>query len=1042
MRILKCLALLVVLLLPATVFAQATLTGIVHDASGAVLPGVTVEASSPALIEKTKAAVTDGTGQYRIIDLRPGTYEVSFTLTGFSTVKREGIELTGSFVATINADMKVGALAETITVTGETPVVDVQSAKRELVMNQDVIQTLPATRAAGALLNAVAGLQVDTNGTALSPTMTFFNAHSSTINSGFVAGEGRYTVMGLPVSASRSGGPSSYVYDTVNAQEVGVTVGGGIGEDAVGGPSMNIVPKSGGNAFKGSAFINGAGTWSSSSNLTSDVAALNPNLKPASAISKAYDWSGAYGGPILKDRLWFFGSYRSLDTSTPQDGIVANANAGNAARWDWVGDNNTTTRLVQGRQMIIGRLTAQAGKSRLSFNSEYQHRCEGTPLTVAGQGCHARGADWIGLGNNAAPTQMSPEATSTAARGYFDVPFYVNQGSWTMAASNKLLFEAGVSLFRYQPIFGHPPSDGITNLIPVTEQSNAINAATGLPYAPVANYRYRGVESWGPASGKNNDIVGSVSYVTGAHSAKFGAQSRRLDLQDDDLAGQTQLGYRFNQGVPNAVSYYLPEMGRRTITYNTGFYAQDTWTKSRLTLQGALRYDRVTSYAPVEGNGTFGKATFLNPVAITIAETPGVQAYNDISPRVGVAYDVFGTGRTAIKLNWGRYLAYAANDSPYTSTNPGATITRNVQNRGWTDTNKNLVVDCSLLNTAANGECAAAVGTATTFGLAGAATIVDPAVLNGWGVRPNDYQTTVTLQHQIVPRVSADVSYTHRTFHGFFVTDDLARNAGTAYETFNLTAPNDSRLPNAGQPITFYTVKAAANVAAQTILRPETSFGPERDSHWNGVDFTVNARLRQGLTLQLGTSTGGAVVDQCQAVVTYNNVVNGVELGPDPRNCRNVDPWQTTARGLVSYTIPKIDVLVSATVRSQPPIQLTASWQVPNSVILASLGHLPTGATATGTTTLQLLPAADPNKLFADQRRNQVDMRVAKVLRFGRTRADVGIDLYNLLNANYATAYNTTYVYNTDNTPRAAGWATPTGIFQPRFVRFNFTLDF
>jgi hypothetical protein len=147
-------------------------------------------------------------------------------------------------------------------------------------------------------------------------------------------------------------------------------------------------------------------------------------------------------------------------------------------------------------------------------------------------------------------------------------------------------------------------------------------------------------------------------------------------------------------------------------------------------------------------------------------------------------------------------------------------------------------------------------------------------------------------------------------------------------------------------------------------------------------------------------------------------------------------------RGLASYTIPKIDVLISGTVRSQPPLQLTASWQVPNSVIAASLGHLPVGATATGTTTLQLLPLSDSNKLYADQRRTQIDMRFAKVLRFGRTRSDIGIDLYNLLNTNYATGFNTTYVYTTDNTARPAGWGTPTGIFQPRFVRFNFTLDF
>src|SRR6185312_8258871 len=312
----KCLLVLVVLLLPTAAFAQGTLTGTVKDASGAVLPGVTVEASSPALIEKTKAAVTDGTGQYRIIDLRPGTYSLTFTLTGFNTVKREGIELTGTAVVTIPAELKVGGVQETITVTGETPVVDVQSAKREVVMSSETLNTLPVTRAAGALLNAVPGLQVDTNGTALAPTMTFFNAHSSSINSGFVAGEGRYQVNGLPVSASRSGGPSSYVYDTVNAQEVGVTVGGGIGESDIGGPVMNIIPKSGGNTFKGSAFLNEAGSWSSSQDLSSDIQALNPNLKPATAISKAYDWSGSYGGPIVKDRLWFFGSYRALSTST------------------------------------------------------------------------------------------------------------------------------------------------------------------------------------------------------------------------------------------------------------------------------------------------------------------------------------------------------------------------------------------------------------------------------------------------------------------------------------------------------------------------------------------------------------------------------------------------------------------------------------------------------------------------------------------------------------------------------------------------------
>ena len=1053
---LKCLTVLVVLLLPATAFAQASLTGTVRDASGAVLPGVTVEAASPALIEKVRSAVTDGTGQYRIIDLRPGTYSLTFTLPGFNTVKRDGIELTGSQTLTIPVEMRVGGIEETITVTGESPVVDVQNARREVVLDNDTIQTIPATRAAGALLNATPGMFVGDAGLSTSPTMTNFYARSSTINSTSVAGEGRYAVNGFPITAARSGGFSSYVYDVVNADEVAITVGGGLGESDIGGPVMNIIPRSGGNAFAGTAFLSNAGDWSSGNNLDSDIQALNPNLQQNPGVITAYDWSGSFGGPIKRDRLWFYGSYRDLSTQVAMEGISANANAGNPARWDWVGAP-IDARLVQDRTMAIGRLTGQFGNHRVRFNSEYQHRCEGTPLKVETDGCHNRGEDWIGLGNNTGATQMSPEATQTAARGYFDVPFYINQGTWTMAASDRLLFEGGYTAFRYQPIFGHPAPDGDTSLTSVTEQSNAINPATGLPFAPVANYRYRGVESWGPAKGTTDDVMTSASYVTGANSMKFGYQFRRLDLLDKDVANQTQLGYRFNRGVPNAVSYYLPDFGRRTITQTHSIYFQDSWTLDRLTLQGALRYDRAASFAPSELNGTTS-TSFLNPQPITIERTPGVDAYHDITPRVGVAYDVFGTGKTALKFNWGRYLAYAANDSPYTATNPGATVVRNVMNRGWTDNDRDYVVDCDLLNpsaqspaTGAVDTCAAASGTAPNFGKLGAATAVDPGVLSGWGVRPHDYQTTVTVQQELVPRVSAEFSFTHRTFHSYFVTDDLTRrgNINSFYETYTLTAPQDPRLPDGGgyQIVRYLPTPAALAVAPQRLLIREQDLGAERDSRWDGFDLTLNARLRGGVTTQLGTTTGRAKVDTCDVDVRYNQVqATGAIQGPDPRGCNNVEPWETTLRGLASYTIPRIDVLVSTVVRSQPPALLaataatTAQWQVPNSVIIAALGHSHPSLTPTGTTTVPL--GHNDARIYADDRRTQVDMRFAKILRFGRTRSDIGVDLNNVFNTNYATGYNTTYVFNTDNAPRPSGWGTPTSIYNPRFVRLNFTVNF
>src|SRR5262245_31852219 len=307
-RLLSLCVLACCVLVPSLAYSQTTLAGVVRDTSGAVLPGATVEAGGPALIERARTAVSDGSGQYRITDLPPGTYSVTFSLTGFTRVVREGVVLSGSGVTTINADLRVGALEETITVTGETPVVDVQSTRREMVITAQTLATAPVTRTYGALLAAIPGITTDntSRGALTEPFMTFFTANGGRAN------EGRMLINGMPVAASfNGGGVSTFIYDVANTEEMQVLVSGGLGESEAGGPSVNLIPRAGGNAFNGQAFYSGTGDGLRSDNIDDYLRSVGLTRPPA--LLNQYDVSGSLGGPIVRDRLWFFGMERDFE---------------------------------------------------------------------------------------------------------------------------------------------------------------------------------------------------------------------------------------------------------------------------------------------------------------------------------------------------------------------------------------------------------------------------------------------------------------------------------------------------------------------------------------------------------------------------------------------------------------------------------------------------------------------------------------------------------------------------------------------------------
>jgi hypothetical protein len=1021
--------------IPSLVLAQS-LAGTVRDSSGAVLPGVTVEAASSALIERARSVVTDGSGQYQIIDLRPGTYVVTFTLPGFSTVSRTGLEVSGGGVVTVNAEMRVSAVQETITVTGESPVVDVQtSTSREQVLSNEFVRALPAARGYGNYLAGVPGISGTGLSSGAATSNNFFTSR------GGRSSEGNIQIDGMNVGSSvGGGGVSGYQYDMSTASEVQVTIAGGLAEVDRGGPAFNMVPKSGGNTFSGFYFASLAGEWGQGSNLDDELRAFGFAELPG--LIRSWDTNFAFSGPIRRDRVWFFANARTIGTYQDTPGVYANANAGNPSVWAYAKDDNIKVRNANSKRIGAARLTWQATqRNKLGLYVDYTKNCSGSAFSPDGGQCRGPGDGWTAAGPGIGPgvPTSSPESGTI-----WDAPAKIMQATYSAPWSNRVLVEAGFSSFWTE--WGDiRPAGSAVDQIPVTEQT--ASATTGTPNS---NFIYHGWPATGGTQQQNAQYRAAFSYVTGSHSFKVGYQGAYMSAKTPTFVGQ-QISYRFNNGVPNQLTQRLGPTLTSNRTVPDAFYVQDQWTRARLTLQGGLRYEHVRSFFP-EGQGVI-EAHRFGP-AFTFPKTEGVRGLNDITPRMGASYDVFGTGKTAIKVSMSKYLQAAFNGDVYTINNPAVTL-QSTTARGWTDANRDFVADCDFMNPAANGECQAWAN--LNWGQLVQTTTVNPDVQEGWGKRNSDWQFSAGVQHELVPRVSVDVSYSRRWWSNFFSTHNRALRPSD-YDEVTLTAPSDPRLPGGGgYPVTFLMRNNNSVLGlSDPYYTTNQDFGDETH-YWHGVDFTLNARLTNGLQFQGGTSTGRGVNDTCDVLIgrygrpmspttvvgTMTTPAKGVIDGqPD---CNAAEPWLSTFRGLASYTIPKVDVLVSAIVRSQANTQPGAdvatngSSRAANFLMSAAQFQAATGRPLRAGVTTETVNLLLPGQLYGE-RINNIDMRVAKIVRILGARANVGFDFYNLTNANAATTVDQTY--SADPAALGARWQRPTAVLNPRFVRFNVTVDF
>ena len=976
--------------LHAQVSTQASITGVVKDSSGAVLPGVTVEAASPVLIERLRTAVTDGSGQYRFESLRPGIYTVTFTLTGFSTVKREGVELVGSFTATVNGDLRVGTVEETITVTAENPIVDVQSAKRQQTLTGDIISAIPTARVYHSIATLVTGVTMsgtqDVGGVS-GPAVNTFTVHGGRLS------EGRVQVDGMPTGGSQGGaGVSFYVADIGNAQEVTFSTSGGLGEAEVGGPVMNVVPRSGGNTYGGSVFGNFANQEMSSSNYTTEL--QQAGLRAPNDLLKIWDIDGVFGGPLVKDRLWFFGGERHLGNRKLVAGMYYNQNAGDPNAWTYVPDLGRQARDDGTWTSSNLRLTWQATpRNKLNFFSDTQYVCVSCKY-----------------GGNAT---TAPEAAGTSTAS----PQYLHSVGWTAPVTSRLLLEAGAAV--YHAINGGKERDGNPHdLVRMTEQCSAGCAANG----GIPNLVYRSM-NWRLNISKPLRATASASYVTGAHSVKIGYLLNDIFFDTIVSTNSTQLAYRVNNGVPNQLTLDGGPFWTRNEVRSNSLYAQDQSTFGRLTVQGALRYDRVSSHFP---DMQIGPTKFI-PTPVQFPAQAGVDAYQDISPRVGATYDLFGAGKTALRVSFGRYLEAASLSGVYAGPNPTSLVLTTVS-RAWTDGNRNWVADCDLLNPAAQnftgsgGDSCGAYN--TNFGKPVLTNAYDPAAREGWGVRPSDWGLAATVQQQVLPRASIEVGYFRRWFQHFIVTDNLLQSPAD-HDPFSITAPSDPRLPGGGG----YAVSGLYNVnntvanLASNLIGYSSTIGADQYQYSNSVDVNINVRVRSGLTLQGGTSTSQTVADSCEVRAKLP------EMAPVNPYCHTATGFLTQVKGLGSYTVPRLAIQVSGTFQSLPGQSLAANYTVASAVVAQSLGRPLSNSAANVTVNL-----IAPGTLFGD-RINQVDFRVAKLLRHGRSRLNIGLDLYNAFNSSAVQTYNQAFV------PGGA-WLTPTLALPSRFAKIGVQVDF
>ncbi len=973
---------------PAAAQQSSGIAGVVRDTSGAVLPGATVEGASAALIEKARTVFSDDQGRYSIVDLRPGTYTVTFTLPGFRAARRESIELTSGFTATVNADLQVGTLEETVTVTGASPLVDTSNVREQSVLTRDLIDTLPIST---KHVNNVATLTPGFTGLG-EPAGQYSTQLGGGTGVGASAGTpatyhgktgSRVLLDGMSVENMQGIGNSSYQINAALVQEMVLQTSGISADTNADGVVLNVIPRDGGNRFSVIATGLYTNEHLESDNITDALRARG--LPSATTTTRVFDEAVSVGGPIRRDRLWFFGALRTWGSNKRYAGVFYNRTQGTpfftpwtdrpvdraSGRWEWY-------------DSTVARVTWQASpRNKFNFTFDRQMACN--------------------CGSN------TPQTSQEANFNYRFDPNILGQAVWNSPVTSRLLFESGAAA-----VISHWHRFLIGSQDDIAIQDQGL----GVSYNNTATYIGH------PNDSDRYSQRFSVSYVTGTHAFKTGVTVEEGVRNTLNRVTGNATSYVFVNQVPTQINLSGGPWFQEDNFIDLGLYAQDQWRMDRLTLNLGLRFDHYYGWIPAQ----HVRATRFLPDR-TFAAVKGVPSYKDFNPRVGAAYDLFGTGRTALKLSLGRYVKKFG--TTISDQNNPITTSVNLTGRAWNDANRNYVPDCELTTFAANGECGPIQN--QNFGRTNplANRWADDA-LRGFGIREYNWDLTAEVEHELRAGVSVSAGYYRNWYGNFLVVDNLAVTPDD-FDAFCIPAPRDARLPGGGgHQVCAFDVKPAKFGQVSNLVTQASRFGdPQRVNDY--VNISINTRLGSGIRFGGGFDTGRSVNDTCFVVdnpqVDMMIGIVGTAVAMGRQYCRVVTPFrgQTQVKLHGSYPLPW-DILVSGAYQDLSGPTIESLYSATTADIAPALGRNLAGGARTAT--LQLV---GPQTAF-DARIRRLDMRVGKSVRLPRQlRLQLNLDAYNVTNSNSIRATNTSYG------PR---WLNVNSLLDPRIFVMSATISY